>query len=134
MIRETLRINHDIPHGLRHDASDYEWVGKSRFALLSDYTLNRRVSEGEIVRIGPYVLRVIELNHYWTEHLVCRAGGWRGVLTYALFRGTRTLDRIYRRVVITMAVWGLARYRQQGHAPSWRDVHLLRRIAEIMHV
>lgn len=41
----------------------------------------------------------------------------------------RTLDLVYRRLVITAAVWRLAHF-HEGALPIWRDVYVLERVAK----
>ncbi len=90
------------------------------------------IQKGNRVTVGPYRLRLVENNDYppfWFRYI--REDSLMGWLYFIWHRATRPLDGIYRRSILTLAIWGLARY-GEATSPHWRDIHALRWIAEKM--
>lgn len=112
--------------GLAEAPIRYEWVGEG-VAHVNIFELPDGVDFGDVqgkaFRMGDLRLRAIEVN------------GWSGVYVmleshhaaaYAQWRRiVRIADLIYRRCIITLAVWGLADY-HAAIIPSWRDIHAAR--------
>ena len=103
---------------------EYEWVGGNVIRINGDF-LNEldygKLRIGDVIKIGPYRLRCIELNP-WSDF----AEFMRADNPWSLFRiWFRTIhgfiEMIYHRIIITLAVWRLADY-QQYKEPSWRDI------------
>jgi len=83
---------------------------------------------GETFWLGPFKLRVLDSDFCSLEVWV-RRDGWLSWGLAKLYIVGRHLERVYRKLVITAAVWGLARY--DGYTvPTWRDVYLLERVAK----
>lgn len=81
---------------------------------------------GDRLTVGPYLVRVIELDFLSRSVVVVREGLlWRAWL--AASRAGRLADLAYRRLIITAAVWELADY-NAGRLPSWRDLHAMQRL------
>ena len=78
--------------------------------------------------IGPYCARVLEYRFAHDSVLVCRERPVITALRVAFYRGNVYAEMAYRRLVLTLAVWGLASY-QQGRLPSWRDIYVLAPLA-----
>ena len=110
----------------------YQWEGGDR-VIVSDAVLARldrswRLEHGQVITVGPWRLRVIDR---WPQ-----IRGWYciyetrwGWLWQAAYWGIRWGELVYRRMVLTLAVWGLADYRA-NYPPSWRDVGALRWLAD----
>lgn len=87
------------------------------------------LSIGTVLRIGPYKARIIRyVDPIWQTAVVLRRDDGIAILKVWAYRVTRWLDRIYRRLIITAAVWDLAYYRERS-VPSWRDLKIVRRIS-----
>lgn len=75
----------------------------------------------DLMQIGLYIFRrtqeydIAQQGFYW---IVEGHGEW--YLYY--WRVIRSLDHIWRRVLLTLAVWGLANWPQYGAYPTWADV------------
>ena len=78
-------------------------------------------SAGDFVDLGPYLVR---LNHYdawnntWEVYRV-DTHGWLIVKWRGLGRFGRM---VWRRLILTLAVWKLANWPAPGCYPSWDDV------------
>jgi hypothetical protein len=79
---------------------------------------------GDRLTIGPYQVRVIELDFLCRSVVVVRDGSlwWTWLLAS---QAGRRADLAYRRLITTAAVWGLADY-DAGRVPNWRDLHVAR--------
>lgn len=112
---------------------DYEWEGGElayvdwRFMDVAE--ISEAPALGDIINIGPFQLKVIDQELLWHDNYIVARNGWKTQLRYMLHRTTKVLDKIYRRLIITAAVWGLADY-HDALVPSWRDVYLLKKLSE----
>lgn len=113
----------------------YTWEGGDRVEISYDlldelYPHSLALKTGDSIRLfEPYRLRVIE-NRFPFGTVECIRE--RGIVTDAIilvYRATRVFRLIYHRLIITMAVWGLARFQREA-IPSWSDIHLLRKLEE----
>jgi hypothetical protein len=120
LIKFTVKTN---PLGIRESLTA-EWEGKSPYTYVSFFLVDRgeamRIKGDEEIQIGPY--RLLKVDTDWSM------GAWLyvrkdrlGALRIALYKSTRLLDLIYRRLIITLAVWRLADYHQHT-IPTWRDI------------
>lgn len=111
--------------GVLEDAS-YKLVGGPRF-IISDLAYNDIDKSGDIVRIGPYRLRVIERDCN-SPSIICvnyeYPLWWMFVLAY---RSSVMARVAYSRLIITLAVWGLAKY-NPACVPSINDIYFVRKI------
>lgn len=99
---------------------DYEWQG-GRFAWISGALLPDIVSTptiGTTFRLGQYRLRIVDYLIAQDAYVVSKA-----LLPYASYRLWRLMDDTYRRMILTLTVWGLAEL-HQGEMPQWRWVKL----------
>lgn len=110
---------------------DYRWEGGNTAAISNSLLFKRmrtedyiRLCSGAVFTLGPFQLRILEDDPFRDITYVAR-DGWRTTLRYYFHRATRSLDLIYRRLIISAAVWGLARY-DRAAIPSWRDLDLTR--------
>lgn len=108
------------------EARNYKWVGKSPFISIPHPVLLDLVGAGGAmgeIQMGPYKLLQLDgsliSGDYWTYVRKDRLGKLR----VFFYRSTRTLDFIYRRLIITLAVWNLAKYTECS-IPTWRDIRL----------
>ena len=77
--------------------------------------------------IGMYKMRVIELDY---SRDVARCIALKTPLSYIpffVYKAGILIDVIYRRIIMTMGVWGLANYYSHT-VPSWRDIKLMQKI------
>jgi len=106
----------------------YKVVGKSPYVKISMCSLlDLGVNENKFPEkfyLGGYKFLFVE-QRYFEFATYIKAGGIRNIVPL-LYRISKPLDLFYRRLIITLAVWGLARY-QGGVVPSWRDIKLFRR-------
>jgi hypothetical protein len=129
--RITTTVNYD-GNGRRISYS-YKWEGPEdgivgvSFDLLRDADPAVTKQRGDILVIGPYRLRIIG-EGYMSPAVYAMRDGWNAVARIRVIWLWHLLDKIYRRAVMTCAVWGLAE-RPAGVVPTWRDVHALRRLA-----
>lgn len=110
----------------RHEVSVVEWRG-GPFIYLSLYAFyelfgHLDIMRGQIYQIGPYRLLAAGRRRYtddWLFHLNTLSG-WYWYLAWEV---SRALHFANERLILTLAVWGLAEYRlRSGEAPSWKHV------------
>lgn len=82
---------------------------------------------GDIVRVGPYKLKVFSWSDLEWNYYFVRQDSFTGNIRATAYRLTRWLDLIYRRLIITAAVWNLAMY-DPSQIPSWKDLYITRRL------
>jgi len=113
---------------------EYAWVGgpecriDCRFAREASHEVKLDEQTKEI-RIGPFRLKVIELDIPRCEYVCVRKDYPFWQFIFAWHRSNRLIDLVYRRSILTLAVWRLASY-NPAVIPHWRDIHVLRKIAE----
>lgn len=106
----------------------YEWEG-GKIALVNlDLVEMAQPISKDVFVLGRLCLRIISRVDSWYGYLVMR-DGWKAQLFSFLYRASLPFRWIYVRLILTLHVWGLARY-EEDCVPYWRDVHILRRIAE----
>lgn len=87
------------------------------------------VSESdEYFIIPPFELLKVEYFAARREWLCVRVDKF-GALRVFIYRATRWLDWFYRRSIIVLAVYGAADF-HDGYIPSWRDIHILKRLVK----
>ncbi len=124
------------PFPVRGGTITYEWLGGDWLHVSSDFIeYSQAALRGNRLFLGPYHLHVIERDLAIDAYL-CVRHHWRGLIRERLYTATRGLDRFYRRLILTAAVWGLAHYPSAvggwEYMPHWRNVHVLRHAAEFM--
>lgn len=98
----------DVLHVPKNGDVDIEWLN------------------GYIIRVGPYRLRVLEDGPMWGDgHLVAVPDTIHSAFTYAPFQLQQWLYKIYIRIILTLAVWGLTD--RVPTTPSWKDLKIFRR-------
>lgn len=111
---------------------EYKWVGTSPYVHVSKELLESTkwdVPEKRL-RIGGYKLVVIE-REFWRDCYLCvRVNNWFSWLLVYWQPTKRILETVYRRSIITLAVWGLARW-DRNAIPSASDIYLVQRIKGI---
>jgi hypothetical protein len=111
----------------RIESVTHEWRGTSPYVRISRDLLDQVThNEGdERVQIGPYILLKVE-DQFWDASVLYVRADRLGALRVALYKATRLADLVYRRLIITLAVWRLADYHQAA-VPTWKDIHLVKR-------
>jgi hypothetical protein len=95
------------------------------------FQASRPLQIGTLVRIGPYRLRIFGRSEEWdydTWYLV-RHDSVLGNLRAVVYRATRWFDLVYRRLIITAAVWKLADY-NPNVIPGWQDLHFTQTVSD----
>lgn len=124
-------VNHD-DFGHR-SGYDYEWDGPRNgivgvtFELLRDADPAMLRREGNTIIMGPCCLRIVGESLRGVYAII---DGRFVVFRVYRFRLSRWLDKIYRRLIVTCSIWGLADF-ERGTLPTWRNVRFLRCIAEV---
>jgi hypothetical protein len=116
---------YDFRGGIEH--REYRWEGGELAQLKLWWLTNRVYRPGEVFTLGSLRLRVVD-DMLVGPSLVVARDGWHARLRYAVHHSTKWIDKIYRHLIVTAAVWGLADY-NDALLPSWRDVHFLKRFA-----
>jgi hypothetical protein len=131
-LKETSYIEFTVgtsPLGVR-ELVNCEWKGKSPYVRVSlwfrDAEHIKQIDGDKEIQIGPYRLLKVEDAHFIEWALYVRKDKF-GALRVALYKSTRLLDLIYRRLIITLAVWKLADFRE-ATVPSWRDVKIVKKL------
>jgi len=113
-------------HGGSLERIEWEWRGGDLAYLSYTRPLVRSAQiNDDIIVLGPFRLRIIK--HEWPFCIVAR-DGFKARLLYRMYRCVRYTEVVYRRLILTAAVWGLARY-DRDCIPTWRNVYALDRIA-----
>ena len=116
---------------------DYSWhggpiIGVSERMILRSGFASGPVCPGSIVTIGQFRLRIIEDQPSISEgYFLAMRDGWRAWIRERALPSLRWMDTIYRRLVITASIWGMARYYGATY-PSWRDVYVLNAFAKAL--
>jgi hypothetical protein len=119
-----------LPLNCKH--TSYEWTGNDLTLIdgpvFENWLSADDMKAGHVFNIGPIRLRIVEI--YWQmDQILCIRDGWRSTLRYRLHRSLFRFDDVYRRLIITMHIWGLANlpldtYRRY---PSWCDIKIIKR-------
>jgi len=125
---QLLITNSYNPLGLI-ERRDFEWRGKSRSVevtnnVLWDLDISRFEKE---IQIGPYRLVLLGRKDYSDTCLYIRKDYPLWWLLVFWHKAIPVLDLIYRRFIITLAVWNLADY-NRAVVPNWRDIRLFKRL------
>ncbi len=102
------------------ETNTYTWEGPP-IAWISAPFLDDHHEPGDLIELTPLI---VCLHHYdplldlWEVYLV----GSHGRLLLFLRDLIRFGDWLYRRLLLTAAVWGLACWPEPGTYPSWEDV------------
>jgi hypothetical protein len=114
---------HQGPLGL--EQAHYQWEG-GRYARVRRSLLGRddgSVRVGEVVWAGPYRVRVIRCDFMLDAVTVVpeEPRAWGDLLTSLT---AQLIERVYRRLILTAAIWGLANC-DPSTLPTWRDLHVI---------
>lgn len=98
-----------------------------------DATRYERLEIGKVYTFPPYRLRIIDNGDMWRWNAYTAVPDtrlwWLAVLRMWL---GRHIDLVYRRLILTAAVWGLADYDHTAYVmPTWRDLKIVKRIAAL---
>lgn len=122
---DILVIEHRNTLGVR-DAINYKWQGDDEVYLVPslfpdeiDFTKREH-----ILNIGPFQLYSVGFDWESGRLHAFRVRGFFWWIPVVIYKSTRIFDLIYRRVIITLAVWGLADYQQQ-RVPYYGDIHIM---------
>lgn len=113
------------------ESYDYAWEGKENGIVgISLFRVSKEEDEmisthGRIV-IGPYHLRIIGQGNFGQMAYAVRDGR-RAAIKVRQMKLVCLLNKIYRRIIITCSVWGLADY-NEAVIPTWHDVRVLRKL------
>lgn len=106
----------------------YKWEGgpkcKMRWEFIeqSNPRIVKYSEDKHQIQLGPYILHVIEDDVMRGEYVCIREDYpfWYVVVWW--HNSTRWLDLVYRRLIVTLSIWGLAEYTP---AASWHDIYLI---------
>jgi hypothetical protein len=109
------------------------WEGDNPYVRISDdvfvYGEIAEPQVGQVIRIGAYRVRVLQIELGWRTVLGVREN-WLGVPRLYGHKLAQFIDGVYRRIILTMFVWGLAERGYQGYIPTWRDIKLVKWFAK----
>ncbi len=114
---------------------DYEWQGGPVARVSGDLARELEYKpDSDVIRIGPYRLQVLERLYMYDAYL-CVRKDWPFWWLIALrHRLDRRAEITYRRLIVTLAVWGLADWPYGGAMlPSWRDIYAVKWITRKLH-
>ena len=109
---------------------EYEWKGKSPLCVIStDFLAGFGIfGKNKIIQIGPYHLRLVDDNEngcYWYQLTYIRLDYPLWWLLVFWHRINSAFDLVYRRMIFTMVVWGLADH-DPAAIPTWRDIKVVK--------
>lgn len=110
---------------------EWDWQGGKIAAISLDCDFPRpplasalkASREGDEFSLGPFRLLVIDYDLMRDQILVIQTGRMAWLRLY-IHKAIRGMDLAYRRFVVSMCVWGLAKY-NPARIPTWRDIYLL---------
>lgn len=113
------------PGPLESVAYDYSWEGGdviavNRGAMRDLAGIQSPLQPGETFTLGPFSLRVLDYDFMRDCHFATRIG-WRSIARLWLLRALKGWRWLEPRLILTLAVWGWARYRPEM-VSSWHDV------------
>lgn len=89
-----------------------------------DGVVRMMTRSGDVLQLGNLRVRVITYDYCSNQYTIMQ-DGWRAWFSAFLWNPlTETIDLIYRRSIITLAVWGLAKF-NRGAQPAWQDIYAL---------
>ena len=124
------------------ERTELKWVGGPIIEISSNLINSDNISNpeclhyisvpGDIVRYGPFRLKVLEWQ--WAKDYVTliRINSPLDYLIYYWYRSNKLLDLIYHRLIITATVWNLASH-DSGVSSSWRDFYIVQTIRKLIH-
>ena len=114
----------------------YQWVGGNVICISYDLAVklgvdSRVCKPGDVFCVGPYRLRIV-----WRDPvppytvMAMRVGwvAWGRIIFYAVIK---RIEKVYRRLILTAAVWGLAEY-DDAVVPTWRDLYMVKWMAGLV--
>ncbi len=111
------------------DYYTYEHTGGTKIPVAGFLLCRLRLDGQKTIRLGQYKLRLLDHNpigdYYWYQLI-------KSPFSYILifvFRIGIFLDMIYRRIILSLWIWGLAD-RDEWVSPSWRNIKLVKKLKE----
>lgn len=121
-IERTVHVN---PIG-KLEGFSYKWIGDSPYVYIDFYVMETEgLREKNLISIGGHKLLFVEIDYMRGSYLFVRKDKL-GAMRIFLHKASRFLDLAYRRFIITLAVWNLAKY-HEGKIPSWRDIRIFKK-------
>lgn len=112
------------PDHWTHKIVEVKWEG-APFAPISEYIIRDLPSWAKVgddlVELGPYILRRTKDQDYALGGYYWKIVG-QGEWLWLYWRMMRYLEGIWWRLLMTLAVWGLAEWPEYGQVPRWADV------------
>lgn len=113
---------------------NYDWTGgEVAFLSFSDVchltAMGSMQKDGDVVTVGSLRLRIVDAaDDSFPLGIYVMQDGLRALIKSRFYPLVRIIDLIYRRLVITAAVWNLADF-NAAVIPTWKDIYLLKKIA-----
>lgn len=110
---------------------EYELIGKPPYKVSAPRPSEDAIPDlqvGKSFRLGAYRLLVTDYDYLSDSYSVV-PDGVTARAGYRLERIRRVFDNIYRRFILTLEVWDLAKVDREGYSyklPSWRDIKLFK--------
>ena len=124
----TVHIN---PIGMI-ESKDYQWVGDSPYILVDTGRIDNMWPPPQKLSLGAYKLKKVEDRPAYSGALYVISDRFYIIRTF-VYKLIKLIDLIYRRMIITLAVWNLADY-HGGTIPSWVDIKIVKRIRDVKKV
>lgn len=113
-----------LPGIFRRDLVGAEWegppivsIGERLIEELPDWAVTH---DRRMILLGPYVLRRTAYQYWGRDWYWVRVTD--GELYWLYWRLMHWLAFVGGRIVLTLAVWNLAKWPVEGSCPTWRDV------------
>ena len=104
----SIRVAQQINSLGAIERQEYRWTGNALCRVERYFVPTETI--GAIFMIGPYRLRLIEIEPWSDQDLCARVDYPFWWVLVGWHRVNRIVDLIYHRAIITLAVWGLARF------------------------
>ena len=112
------------------ERTEYKWTGGPMIEisrpLLDRMNLGNK-SVGEVIKFGPFKLRIVEEYYDRDTIAAVRMDYLFSRLIYFWHRYDRVFDLAYHRFIFTLAIWRLAEY-NPAVISTWRDIYFIQKI------
>ncbi len=119
IILANEKRNPQYPHVL--ERVDYVFEGGPYYHIVGNFISGQEIdTKKRIITLGGIRFRIVDFYPHKDVYLV-RLDSKLAIAISWLRRLTQKLDLVYRRLILTAAVWNLATIRE-GYILSWRDL------------
>jgi len=131
IIHESYGIRGNLEH------QKFTWEGPKKTEISVEFLSSLgsgniyQYRVGDVVQIGPFRLKLYDINYYRGTFLAVRIDYPFWWLIPGRHHVSRILFIAYQRVIMTLAIWGLADYDPTAYL-SWRNIKVINTLIRIL--